>query len=445
MLLDAPAWLTYGLAVLASVLLMPTRPAIVSVLPAVATTTDQLTAANVTVGLVETCGQLLGPLLAGFVLGFGAPGHVLVVLGVLGLLGAAATMGAVDPVAATHIDDPPRETTLRELIRGFRVCIEDARVRALVILVSTIGLVVGAVDVGVTTLAIEILGRGESTVSLLGGAYGMGTLLGAASSLLLVGRRRLALGTASGVLASCAVFALVGWSGSVALTVAMLVATGAGSTLAGVAARTMLQGLTSDDTLARLFGVIEALFYSFIAAGGALLSFSALRLGATSSFAVVGGVSAIVLLAVLPRLLAIDAARRELDPDVVELARSSSIFGPLPPYAIEQIMHRLIPESFPAGALILKKGDVGDRMLLVDQGDVVVGVVGTPPIRLGRGTHLGEISILRNAPRNADVHAGPDGASVYWLDGAAFLDAVDRVPRSRARVEAEADRRIAPR
>ena len=101
MLLDASAWVTYGLAVLASVVLMPTRPAIVSVLPAVATTTDQLTAANVTVGIVETCGQLLGPLVAGFVLSVGTPGHVLVVLGVLGLVGAAATMGAVDADAAS--------------------------------------------------------------------------------------------------------------------------------------------------------------------------------------------------------------------------------------------------------------------------------------------------------------------------------------------------------
>jgi Major Facilitator Superfamily/Cyclic nucleotide-binding domain len=446
MLFGTPPWLIYGFAVVASVVLMPARPAIASVLPDVATTTDQLTAANVTVGLVETLGQLLGPALAGVVLAFGSPGHVLVVLAVLGLCGAIATVGAVDRDTddVGHVDDPQRGSTAAQLVAGIRLCIGDSHIRALVATISATGFVVGAIDVGATTLAIGVLGRGETTVSLLGGAFGLGAVLGAAASLMLVGKQRLAPGVFGGATVSCAVFALVGQSSLVILTVLMLVVAGAGLTLTAVGARTMLQGLAPDDTLARLFGVIEALFSASVAVGGIALSFVALRVGDAESFAVVGALGVTVIGFNLSSLLAVDAARRPIDPDVIELARSSPIFGPLPPYAMEQILHGLIRERFEQGATILERGDIGNRMFLVDEGEVVIDVDGVDPVVRGHGAHMGEIAILRDAPRNANVYAGPAGATVYWMDGETFLDAIDRVPRSRARAEAEVDRRIGP-
>jgi MFS family permease len=443
-LLQAPAWAVYALAIVASVVLIPAPPAIASVLPAVARTTDQLTAANVTVGLVETFGQLLGPLLAGLILLVGAPGHVLVALGVIGIVGAIATIGAVNPDADTldHDDDPERSSTLVELVAGFRLCLADGQVRALVLTIAVTGLIVGAVDVGATTLAIGILDRSESMVSVFSGAFGLGAVVGAALSFTLVGRRRLAVVVTAGLLMSCVVFGLVGWSGSVVLTIAMLFGAGAGVTLTAVGARTMLQGLTPDDTLARLFALNEALFNLAIAAGGALLSFVAVRVGLAQSFAVVGVLGVVVTLINIWRLVAIDAARRPVDADVVELARSSPVFGPLPAYAMEQILHGLAYESFGPHEAILARGEPGDRMFLVADGEVIVRRDGAEPVIRGRGAHLGEIAILRNAPRNADVEAGPIGATVLWMDGESFVDAVDRVPRSRARVEAEVERRL---
>ena len=68
MSLDAPPEVTYGGALVFSILLTFGGPAVASVMPAAASASNELTAANVVVGLVETFGRLAGPALAGLLL-----------------------------------------------------------------------------------------------------------------------------------------------------------------------------------------------------------------------------------------------------------------------------------------------------------------------------------------------------------------------------------------
>lgn len=444
MLTDAPPLVVYGCALLHSVLLTVADPAVSAVLPSVAKSADELTAANVTVGFVQTVGQLLGPALAGAMLAVTTTGTAIVVLAAIMVVGAVATVDAVPNVAELgHADDPPAGSAFAELVGGVRLFARDRRIRAVTVAIGTTALAIGAIDVGAAAIAVEVLGRGEAVTGALVTALGLGGLLGASASLWLVGRQRLARALGAGVVTMSVAAALLGWSPSLSTTLPLLVVVGAAVTLTSVAGRTMLQGLTPDDTLARLFGVLEALEVGALAVGGIVLSLVAVHVGIAEAFAVVGGFTTLAVFAQARTLAQIDAARRPVDPELLALARSSAVFGPLPPYAIEQIMAELRPQTLAPHEVLLRRGDRGDRVFIVAAGEVLVDVAGTEPVVKDRGAHIGELAILHDAPRNADVRAGADGAELFWMTGAEFVDAIDQVPRSRARVEAEASRRSA--
>lgn len=68
------------------------------------------------------------------------------------------------------------------------------------------------------------------------------------------------------------------------------------------------------------------------------------------------------------------------------------------------------PIRVPAGEVVVRQGDEGQHLYLVDQGalDVVVtteGGVRLPVARLGSGSHFGEMSLMTGAPVSADVIA----------------------------------------
>jgi MFS family permease len=79
---DAPALTVYTLATVVAIALTFTRPAIGAWLPAVTSTPADLTAANVSVGVLEHLGAFVGPALAGLLLqGSDGPARVFAVMG----------------------------------------------------------------------------------------------------------------------------------------------------------------------------------------------------------------------------------------------------------------------------------------------------------------------------------------------------------------------------
>jgi hypothetical protein len=449
MLAGAPIQVIYGLAIVFSILLTFGGPTMAAIIPTAATTAGELTAANTATGVVETAGRLVGPLLAGAILAIASPGAVLVWIGVLMALGALGTIGrAPDSLGfnGRHADDPDRLSAVIELTAGLRLLGRDPQVRTLTGAIAMTSWIAGALDVGAATIAIDILRRDDAAVSVLLTGYGAGGLLGSAASFALVGRRRLARSLAAGSVVMCSTFAVVGWTDHLATATLLLVFVGTGVTLTSVAGRTMLQGLTPDDTLARLFGVLEALKALGLALGGLSLSLLAVRTSVATAFAVVGGAGIIGLAVMWPRLASIDRARRAVDPELLRIARSTAIFSPLTPYAIEQVMNGMVPEHFDTGEALMRKGDLGDRMCVLASGGVEVdtdtGNGNGGVTHHGPGAVFGEIALLHDVPRTATVTAGHGGVTVYWMDADSFLDAVNRVPRSRARAEAEASRRL---
>jgi CPA1 family monovalent cation:H+ antiporter len=79
-----------------------------------------------------------------------------------------------------------------------------------------------------------------------------------------------------------------------------------------------------------------------------------------------------------------------------------SIFKDLKEDEVERIARILTPEVFTPGERIIRAGDQGDKMYFIASGIVDV-LVAPDPVRLKVGAFFGEMALLNDKPRNADV------------------------------------------
>ena len=78
-----------------------------------------------------------------------------------------------------------------------------------------------------------------------------------------------------------------------------------------------------------------------------------------------------------------------------------------------QLSSQCEPLSFKAGSQIIRRGDPGDAMYVINKGEVRVPVIDESGrekfvARLGAGEFFGEMALLTGEPRNADVYAETD-------------------------------------
>ena len=96
-------------------------------------------------------------------------------------------------------------------------------------------------------------------------------------------------------------------------------------------------------------------------------------------------------------------------------------------------------ERHPADAILMEQGDVGDRFLVIETGDVDIRIDGRSVQRLGPGAGIGEVALLRASPRTAtvvavtDVRAVTIGAGDFCaaVSGPTALALMERVVRER--------------
>jgi Major Facilitator Superfamily len=124
----------YGAAVVAATAVTTTRPAQSALVPSLAATPDQLTAANVVVGWLEAAGFAAAGLLAGTLISLAGVGSVFAVCAGLGLAAAAVRRTARTrtggPRSGSHAGAPARRRRADPAGRTGRCLLRDRRRRA---------------------------------------------------------------------------------------------------------------------------------------------------------------------------------------------------------------------------------------------------------------------------------------------------------------------------
>jgi hypothetical protein len=440
----------YAAAIFASTAVTVTRPAQSALIPSVAATPDQLTAANVVAGWLEAAAVAGAGLLAGVLISLAGVASVFAVCAGLGLaaallvtrlrvagLTAAGPAEGTGPAAGTgraegagraarepgvEAEDPGAvEAPARGIGAGVRLAVRQPRVRLMLALLTADSVVIGALDLLVVILAINVLGRSSGWVGYLQFAFGVGALLAATVSVVLVGRR-LSGPILAAALAFSAALAAVAFGPGLAGTAALLVVAGAGHCLLEVATRTLLQRSVPPELIGRVFGVLEGLMMAGLAVG-ALLVPGLAHLG--GSRLAIGGVAAVLPLAAVAGGRAVFRLDVGTAVPVVQIAllRSLPLFAELPAPAIEGLAAALRPVELRAGDVLIRQGDPGDAYFAIAAGELDATQDGQWLGRYGRGEGVGEIALLRSVPRTATVLAHT-AATVYQLDRDLFLTAV---------------------
>jgi CPA1 family monovalent cation:H+ antiporter len=86
------------------------------------------------------------------------------------------------------------------------------------------------------------------------------------------------------------------------------------------------------------------------------------------------------------------------------MMRSLPMFADLPADSVERIGRLLRPRLAIPGEHVIRKGDKGDAMYFIANGEVEVRIP-SRPVRLKEADFFGELALLHNAPRTADVVA----------------------------------------
>ncbi|HEX6230092.1 MAG TPA: MFS transporter [Actinomycetota bacterium] len=438
----APPLLVYGAAVLSSCTITLTRPVHYAVLPELSETPEQLTASNSVSSTVEGVGIFLGPVMNSVLIALEGPGAVCAAFALLMVLAGVATAR----LRLLGVTEDAGEVEVEGLLEGAAAGMRELRGDPAAAVLTTLGgaqfFLLGMLDIFYAMLAIDVLGIGEEGAGVLAAAVGVGWLVGAAGTAILVGRRRLvtpielAIGATGGATAA---IALVGTVGPV---LALLAVAGAAQSFFAVAARTLLQRSVRDELLARVFGLQEGLMMLGLAGGAAAAPVLVGLFGRAGAFVAAGALFVVVGAVGFPSLLALD--RRSVVPDAarLDLVRSIAMFEALPQHQLEPLVLALAPIRAGDGDVIIREEDVGDRFYLVADGEAVVSHGGRDLARLGPGDHFGEIALLRDVPRTATVRAAGD-VELLALHRTEFLAAVRGSRAGAEAADAEVERRLA--
>ena len=419
---EASPIVVYVIAGGVSVVATAFRPAEAALIPSLARTPEELTAANVAASTIESVGIFGGPAIGGLLLAATGTGVVLLVTGAAMLWSALLIARIRPPTEAEEKDEREPVSVPDELLAGFRTIARERRMRFLVGLLSAQTFVDGMLSVLIVVIAIKLLDTGQAGVGFLNSAIGVGGLLGALAAAALVGRRRQAADFGLGIFIWGVPIALVAIWPNQAFVLVLLAVVGIGNTIVDVSGMTLLQRAAPDDVLARVFGVLESVLLLAGALGAIAAPLLLNWLGTRGALIVAGSLLPLVVIPSWPRLNAIDRAA-EVPVERLGLLRANPIFAPLPASTLEQLAHALEEVPASAGEEIVRQGEPGDRFYLIKRGGFDVYVDGEPVQSLEAGDSFGEIALLRNVPRTATVRARTE-ALLYALDRRHFLAAV---------------------
>jgi len=415
---DGPAPIVYGLVALTSATGTVFRPAQAALLPALVTSPGELTAANVASSTLESVGTFLGPALGGLLLAVSSPSVVFAANAVTFLWSALLVLGLRDR-------DPPRERAEPQgggadpssgVMAGIKTIVREPNLRTLVGLYGAQTLVAGALNVLVVVTAFELLDLDDAGVGLLYAAVGVGGLVGGFVALILSARGRLARDFALGLALFGLPLILVGGVPVAFVAVVALGVIGIGNSIVDVNALTIMQRVVPDAVLGRALGALQGLLRATLGIGALVAPGLIALVGAEWALVVTGAVLPVLALLTRPRLRAID--REASAPEATELLRRVPLLAPLPESLLERLAREATPVHVPAGAPIVREGEIGDRFYVIRSG--TVSILGRT---FGPGDGFGEIALLRDVPRTATASAVTD-VELVALEREPFVAAV---------------------
>jgi MFS family permease len=394
------------------------RPALQALMPALADSPEDLTRATAIWGGVDNVAFLLGGGAGGIAVAAVGVGGVLIAAAVV--VGLAASLAASLPsVAATALDPGEEEEEgLGAALAGGRALIGSPMLRAPYALFAGLLLLEGMTDVQLVALALSKLGLGNGGPGLLFAVWGAGGVLGSLLILVLVRRRGYGLALGLGALGFAAGLTLAGVDGVVVALVAMIPA-GVGFALVENAVMGLVPRLADDAVVGRVYALSEVLYAGAGGLGALIAPLLISALGAAGSLSAVGvafGIGAMLAWRSLARL---DAGQEEAG-RVRELLRGIRFLAPLPLPRLERLVRGAQPITLPAGSVVIRMGDPGDKFFVIEDGAVEIVEYGR---RQGPGDGFGEIALLRDVPRTATVRAVTD-VGLWNITRPAFIAAV---------------------
>ena len=434
--IGAPLELIVALTLLSATFSTFFGPAIAAFLPSLARDESELGPANSAWASLDNLGFVIGPALAGLLIATGGLtlafllnavsfGVVAVVLWRLPSGGPSTPATDAEAHASSLAPKPsvPLLPTLRELIRPLS---------GLVTINTVGGFVFGGLGVLTVVIAVDVLRQGDAATGYLNAAVGIGGLIGAVGSGVLVLRRRLGPPLVAGGLVLAIGLVLLGQSGALLPALLAMAIASAGDLLMEVVATTLFQRTVPDEIRGRAYGLMHTVTVSAYAAGSLLMPIAYGAFGIVPVFAGAGiAMAAAVLLGVV--LLGNAAIQPStLDPLRARLLHVP-IFSGLPPSRLELAAQRSQVREVVPDEVVITQGDAPDLLYVIADGEFVVTQLppgADRPVELRRmkqGEVFGEIGILSGVPRTATVTAATAG-TLLSLDGPEFLELVGSGP-----------------
>jgi hypothetical protein len=428
--MDGPALGVIVLAASSSGLEGAYRPLQAATLQWLVRTPAELAAANVVASMMESTGNLIGPVLAGVLLAVADPTASIALaaafFGLAWLSVLRLTVESRRPASGSN-------RVLHDMVTGVKAFVRLAPPGGFAILAFAQTFVRGAVTVLIAVLAVDVLALGEQAVGWLNAALGVGGLIGGVIAAAVVRVTRLGRTFIAGVLLWGLPLVLLWLVTNPAVAYLAFVAIGIGNAMEDVGAFTLVTRLLSPRMTARVLGVLELAALAGIGLGSVAAPSLLDAFDVRGTLALLGLALTGLTIAHARRFARIDRTMPQPGPEV-DLLRGLPMFAPLPLAVTELLSTELRPQHFASGSVVMKEGDPGEEFHVITSGAATVTVRGRPRPSLGPGDCFGEIALLRDIPRTATIIAA-EPLHTLALRREQFLAAVASSARSGVAAE----------